>query len=120
MANAISVAVGIPHPWVYSGTEPAIKKYTKAGVTTPARAANTGSSRFEFVFSSPEIISDLIASPTYRKKRAINPSFTHSSISIGPQYTCIKAKYCSARGEFAVITPRIAASKSIIPPDDSD
>ena len=36
MANAISVAVGIPHPWVYSGTEPAIKKYTKAGVTTPA------------------------------------------------------------------------------------
>ena len=85
MANAISVAVGIPHPWVYSGTEPAIKKYTKAGVTTPAKAAKSGNTLFEFVFNSPEIISDLISSPTYRKKSAINASLTHSSISIGPQ-----------------------------------
>ncbi|MPM75667.1 hypothetical protein SDC9_122661 [bioreactor metagenome] len=73
--KAISVAIGIPHPfWLIV---PAFKAlYKSAGSTMPPKAAIIGSAAFLRDESSPTTISLLISRPTTKKKTAMRASLT--------------------------------------------
>ncbi len=78
MANAMSVAIGMPHP---SAPTPPALKATKinAGTIMPPSAAIAGSAAARGLASSPLTSSFLISSPTTKKKTTIKASLTHAS-----------------------------------------
>ncbi len=76
IANAISVAIGIPHPSDASPDELKAKNIT-AGTTIPPIAAINGNKASRNFFKCPVTISRLISRPTTKKKRTINTSFTN-------------------------------------------
>ena len=79
--NAMSVAVGIAQPCVFS--EPALNaKNINAGNNIPPNAANNGNNTFFGDDNSPVISSRFISKPTKKKKIAISKSFTQCSMCI--------------------------------------
>ena len=76
--NAISVAVGIPHPCV--NAVPLLRNMKiNAGTTIPPNAAPKGKTALWKLDSSPLINSRLISIPAKRKKIAIRKSLIHFS-----------------------------------------
>lgn len=77
-AKAMSVAMGMPHP--FAPSSPRVKtRYSAAGRTIPPTAPNTGKAAFFHVFSSPWRNSRLISKPTAKKKIVMNPPLTQCS-----------------------------------------
>jgi hypothetical protein len=74
-ANAVSVAIGIPHPPDPAPPARTAAK-TRAGTSMPPAAANTGSIAARRVRSSPTASSRFTSSPITRKNRVMRPSFT--------------------------------------------
>ena len=72
--NAISVAIGIPQPFVY-GVPLLIKRKINAGTIMPPIAPIKGSIACEKEDNSPSVISLFISMPTKKKNTAIKPSF---------------------------------------------
>ena len=77
-ANAISVAVGIPHPDA-AGVPWLMNVKIRAGNTTPPNAAMTGIIARLGELSSPHTISRLISRPTVKKKMTIRMSLMNFS-----------------------------------------
>ena len=74
--NAISVAVGMAHPDMFSGLLILIRIYTNAGAAIPPTAAMAGRTIRSKLDNSPSSISLLSSRPITKKKIAIRPSFT--------------------------------------------
>lgn len=80
IANAMSVAVGIPQP--FAAAVPALNaRKIAAGASMPPAAASTGRIALRTEESCPQTISRLISSPT-TKKTTISPSLTNFSTVI--------------------------------------
>ena len=75
-ANAISVAIGTPHPRS-EGSWCATRKNSPAGTSIPPSAAIAGTAALRSEFNSPVSNSALISNPTRRKKIAMSRSLTH-------------------------------------------
>ncbi len=78
MQNAMSVAIGMPHP-AAPGPPRLNPRKIAAGTTMPPAAAIAGRSAWGSVLSSPWTSSCLISIPTTKKKSAMSPSFTSPS-----------------------------------------
>ena len=115
--NAMSFAMGTPHPC--SKPPPAFTaKYTSAGSTAPPAAPKMGRSALRGFTSSPAVISNLISSPTIRKKMAMRKSLMRcSSERCGEKPPIVKptsnvcqnsAKYVST-GVFSITNAATAA-----------
>jgi hypothetical protein len=74
-ANAMSVAIGMPHPRENS-PPPDTTMNSTAGATMPPSAATAGSSAARGSRSSPMTSSRLISNPIRKKKIAMRPSLT--------------------------------------------
>ena len=74
-ANAISVAIGIPHPAMFA--LPKLNKvYNNAGRSIPPIAENIGKLACLMFANSPSTNSLFISKPTNKKNTDINTSFT--------------------------------------------
>ena len=76
-ANAISVAIGMPHP-IEAGVPRVKNKNILAGTIMPPKAAAIGTNACLGDDSSPIRISRFISKPTKKKNKAINPSLIHN------------------------------------------
>lgn len=116
--NAMSVAVGIAQPRIYSVPELKNTKI-KAGNITPPAAENTGSSAFLTSESSPFKISLFISRPTRRKKTAIRPSLTQCSSVLEkksmPAFFCQNAMYDSPMKTLVISREITVNNKRSIP-----
>ena len=90
-AKAMSVAVGIAHP--FGPVPPAITRYSNAGAIIPPTAAATGTTARCGSRRSPATNSRLSSNPATKKKIANNPSPAH----------CATVRFkCSAAGPISV------------------
>jgi len=75
-ANAMSVAIGIPHPEMITTFE-LNKKYIPVGRNIPPNAAKIDIEALPGEDNSPSMILRLISRPMSQKNMAIRPSFIH-------------------------------------------
>ena len=122
-ANAISVAIGIPHPVKSPRSIDALTP-TKisAGTTMPPIAAAAGTTACDALLSEPTTSSRFNSSPTTKKKTASSASAAHTPSErfnpseAGPICRSTRDVYVSPQGEFAQISAMIAAAMRSSPP----
>jgi hypothetical protein len=125
-ANAMSVAIGIPQPWI-SGVPGLSTAYSRAGTAMPPNAATIATAARRGSRNSPPTISYLISRPTTKKKTAMRASLTQcrrSSARTNRPTSMVTSvvqncSYASDHGEFASTSATSAATSRTIPPADS-
>ena len=75
-AKAISVAIGMAHPWIASSSPPTIRVNIPIGISIPASAATTGTIARLLSERDPWTSSCLSSRPAIKKKIANSPSDT--------------------------------------------
>ena len=123
-ANAVSVAIGTPHPCA-QGPEGISAIYRAAGTTMPPMAAAMGRAAERIEARWPTVSSRLISSPTTRKKMVKSPSvtqFSSDSSKLAPSK--VKPKLCSQNAwkpgpnvELVTTMASTVASSSKMPAD---
>ncbi len=124
IANAVSVAIGMPQPWLHA---PAgiTSAYRPAGTAMPPSAAAIGNAARRRFASRPTVNSRLISSPTSRKKIVSRPSFTQcvsdmrkrASANSKPRGASQNAAKAGPTGELTISTARIDIASSSTPVD---